>query len=316
MLNPRRLCATVGVAFVAALGVTVPGHATPGGMITGAHEGLAYKLHVPKGRTTRAPLVVMLHGCTQDPDQFATSTKMNALADAEGFLVLYPGQNAIANPRRCWNWFMPDHQGRGKGEPAALAGLVEAISRTHDVDPRRVYVAGLSAGGAMAAVLGATYPDVFAAVGVCSGLAYGVATTVDGALKAMDHGGAEPGALPARLAAAMGGRKRGVPLMAIHGTKDVRVVPVNAEQLTAQWAAGLGLAATPTEVVQAPALPGTRPVEKALWKDAAGRTVVERWLVTDLAHAWPGGDPAGTHVDAVGPSASEAFWTFFKDRRL
>lgn len=315
-MHTRRFGAALGVALVAALGVTVPGHATPGGMIAGAHAGLAYKLHVPATRPSRAPLLVMLHGCTQDADQFATSTRMNALADREGFLVLYPTQSALANPRRCWNWFMPAHQGRGQGEPAAIAGLVEAIARQHDVDARRVYVAGLSAGGAMATVLGAAYPDVFAAVGVCAGLAYGAAKDVDSALAAMAKGAPEAAAQPARVTGAMGARKRVVPLLVIQGTRDSRVVPVNADQLAAQWAAAAGLPAEPAGREAVAALPDTRSVEKAVWRDPLGRAVVERWLVTDLGHAWPGGDAAGTHVDPIGPSASEAFWTFFRDRRL
>ena len=313
---PRRLGAALGVALVAALGVSLPGHATPGGMIAGAHAGLAYKLHVPAQRPSRAPLIVMLHGCTQDADQFATSTRMNAIADREGFYVLYPTQSVLANPRRCWNWFLPAHQGRGAGEPAAIAGLVEAIARTHDVDARRVYVAGLSAGGAMAAVLGATYPDVFAAVGVCAGLAVGAAKDVDSALGAMAKGAAEPQALPAKLRALLGARKRPVPLLVIQGTRDVRVAPVNAEQLAGQWALAAGLPARPSASERAPALPEGRTVEKAVWRDGQGQTLVERWLVSDLAHAWPGGDAAGTHVDPLGPSASEAFWGFFSARRL
>lgn len=312
----RRFGAALGVALVAALGVSLPGRAAPGGMITGAHAGLAYKLHVPATRPSRAPLLVMLHGCTQDADQFATSTRMNAIADREGFLVLYPTQSALANPRRCWNWFMTAHQGRGRGEPAAIADLVEAIARQHDVDARRVYVAGLSAGGAMATVLGATYPDVFAAVGVCAGLAYGAARDVDSALAAMAKGAQDPATLPARVTGAMGVYKRPVPLIVIQGTTDARVVPVNADQLASQWATAAGLAARPSSVEHVPALPEGRPVEKAVWQDARGHALVERWLVADLAHAWPGGDAAGTHVDPVGPSASEAIWAFFKPRRL
>lgn len=312
----RRCGAAFGVAMIAALGVSLPGRAAPGQMIAGAHAGLSYKLHVPAQRAARAPMLVMLHGCTQDADQFATSTRMNAIADREGFLVLYPTQSALANPRRCWNWFMPAHQGRGGGEPAALAGLVAVIATEHHVDPKRVYVAGLSAGGAMATVLGAAYPDVFAAVGVCAGLAYGAAKDVDTALSAMAKGAADAEKLRARVTGAMGARKRTVPLLVIQGTQDVRVVPVNADQLATQWAQAAGLAAAPTTTERGPALPDARPVEKAMWKDASSRTVVERWLVTGLGHAWPGGDAAGTHVDPVGPSASEAFWDFFKPRAL
>ena len=316
-MPPGRFTAALLTGVVAALGVSLPGRAAPGGMIAGAHAGLTYKLHLPAARGEGpAPLVVMLHGCTQDPDQFATSTRMNALADREGFLVLYPGQSAIANPRRCWNWFMPAHQRRGAGEPLAITELVAAIAGQHGVDRRRVYVAGLSAGGAMAAVLGAAYPDVFAAVAVCAGLAPGVAHDVDSALAAMAQAARDPAAIAPRVKAMFAERARPVPLLVIHGSDDPRVVAANGDQLAAGWAMALGLPARPTETLTAAALPDTRPVERWTWRDADGRSVIERVRITGLTHAWPGGDAAGTHVDPVGPSGSEACWQFFSHRQL
>lgn len=321
-MAPYGLRAAAALSLVAAFGLTMPGRAAAAGageLVTGAHRGLGYKLYVPGPRPVgargRAPMVVMLHGCTQDPDQFMTSTRMNQLAEREGFVVLYPAQSALANPRLCWNWFMPAHTTRGKGEAGAIAGLVEAIASERGVDRTRIYIAGLSAGGAMAAVMAACYPEVFAAVGVAAGLPFAAATDVDGALKAMSRGAAPGSFGPEKVLKAMGAHKRVVPLVVVHGTADTRVVPANADQLAGQWAAAAGVTTGggvvgPVEVDYAAPSEG-RPGKKAVWRDAAGTVVVERWLITGLGHAWPGGDAAGTHVDPLGPSATDAMWAFF-----
>ena len=172
-----------------------PKAGSAGQFIAGVHhEGgakRAYKLYVPPAIDGRPlPLVVMLHGCTQDPDDFAAGTAMNEAARERGFLVLYPAQSQQANPSRCWNWFKHNHQVRDRGEPRLIAGMTRDVMKRHDVDPRRVYVAGLSAGGAMAAIVGAAYPDLYAAVGVHSGLAAGAAADLPGALQAMKTGAA------------------------------------------------------------------------------------------------------------------------------
>ena len=202
----------------------LPGRFTPGRFsLGGAHRD--YKLYIPPGTGREPlPLVVMLHGCTQDPDDFAAGTAMNEVAQARGFYVLYPAQSRQANPHGCWNWFQHDHQQRDRGEPALLAGMTRQTMEQHAIDPRRVYVAGLSAGGAMAAILGAAYPDLYAAVGVHSGLAAGAATGLAAALAAMRGG-----------AAGSGGPHR-VPTIVFHGDADSTVHPANGDEVMAACA--------------------------------------------------------------------------------
>ena len=243
---------------------------------TRTREGRSYKLFLPSGRAARRrlPLVVMLHGCGQDPDGFAGDTRMNGLAERETFLVAYPEQSETHNPRRCWNWFDPAHQARDAGEPAEIVGIVDAIANELPIDPSRIYVAGLSAGAAMAVVLGATYPDRFAAIGVAAGLPYQAADDCFGGLTLMQRIGdrlsagewygpwqdywlayvmcwaASPSRPPSprlrphataetlgtRVTDAMGEHRRIVPLILFQGTGDVTVKPANGETLVAQWA--------------------------------------------------------------------------------
>ena len=192
-----------------------------------------YRLFLPPAVPGQAmPLVLMLHGCTQQPEDFAAGTGMNEAALARGLAVLYPAQSAQANPARCWNWFKPNHQQRGRGEPALLASLVRAVLAEHPMlDPARVYVAGLSAGGAMAAILGQAYPELFAAVGVHSGLPVGVARDAGAALQAMQTG----------TAAGQRAAQPGPPTIVFHGDQDSTVHPANGDQVLA---AALAAAAT------------------------------------------------------------------------
>ena len=252
---------------------------------------------MPAGAAAKRPLVVMLHGCTQDPDDFARGTRMNALARTQGFLVLYPSQSQRANAQRCWNWFKHNHQARGKGEPAILAGMVRDVIATHDIDPDRVYVAGLSAGGAMAAILGDAYPDLFAAVGVHSGLPTGSATDVQTAFAAMSGG-----AQPLRRGANNGPTP---PTIVFHGDADVTVNVVNGERILA--AAGLRAGSEAQRASSAAGVPFSRRV----YVDGQGAERAEQWTIHGAGHAWSGGDLGGSYTDPRGPDASAEMLRFF-----
>lgn len=276
----------------------------------GATGALAYKLYVPAAYDAeparRFPLLVMLHGCTQSPDDFAAGTRMNALADQHGVLVAYPAQSANANGSKCWNWFRPQDQVRGRGEPGLIAGITAQVGADYRVDPARVYVAGLSAGAAMAVVLGETYPDVFAAVGVHSGLPYRAADDVGSAFAAMNGRGARN---------AHAGITTMVPTIVFHGDRDNTVAAANAAAIVSQLggAAGSALVKSADEAGTAD---GGRSYTRTRYADPAGRTVVEDWRVHGGGHAWMGGSTQGTYTDPQGPDASSEMLRFFLQHAL
>jgi poly(hydroxyalkanoate) depolymerase family esterase len=260
-----------------------------------------YKLYVPSCyRGEPLPLVVMLHGCTQSPDDFAAGTRMNECAEGQGLLVAYPAQSRSANPSKCWNWFEGSEQRRGHGEPSLIAGLTHRIMRDFEVATRRVYVAGLSAGGAAAAIMGATYPDLYAAVGVHSGLACGAARDIASAFAAMRNGG-DPAAPSARANRTL------VPTIVFHGDEDKTVNPVNGDQVIAQAKLGMDLKTT---VVRGRAA-GDMSFLRTIQTDDTGRSMLEQWVLQGAGHTWSGGSPAGSYTDPRGPDASREMIRFF-----
>ncbi|WP_447989752.1 extracellular catalytic domain type 1 short-chain-length polyhydroxyalkanoate depolymerase [Achromobacter spanius] len=263
----------------------------------------AYKLYVPPGVNGQArPLVVMLHGCTQDADDFAAGTAMNDAARKQGFYVLYPVQPRETNPQKCWNWFKHNHQQAGKGEPSILADMTRHVIAEYGIDTRRVYVAGLSAGGAMAAILADTYPQLYAAAGVHSGLAAGAAKDLPSALSAMKGIGVRPGAASSTP----------VPTIVFHGDRDSTVHPANAGAVVA---ASAGADARVQSQRVAGANQG-RDSTKRVYTNAQGKVLAEYWEVHGAGHAWAGGSPKGSYTDLSGPDATQEMLRFFFEHPL
>ncbi|MCG8348588.1 MAG: PHB depolymerase family esterase [Chloroflexales bacterium] len=294
-----------------------------GQFLNNSYDRRAYKIYIPARyrRQAAAPLLVMLHGCSQDPDDFALGTEMNVWAERFGCIVVYPEQPAGANPKKCWNWFSPMHQARDKGEPAAIVGLVEQIKRDYAIDNRQVYVAGLSAGACMTVILGATYPDVFAAVGACAGMEYKAASSALGALTAMRWGGVRRRIRDRRATP----QQRGVPLIVFHGTADNVVTASNSDRLVAQWAlmnnfteeVSSRSAATDWRVEHIRKIePGSHPYTEYRYKATDGKVVIKHYLVEGMGHCWPGGSSIGSYTDPGGPQASRLMLEFFLNHRI
>ncbi len=304
-------------------------HQGDGRTLTGEHSeaGLtrSYLLYLPPASPADhpadpLPLVVMLHGCTQDPDDFAKGTGMNALAREQGFAVLYPAQAQSANPSRCWNWFKRNHQQRDHGEAAVLAGMTRAVLAGHGLDPRRVYVAGLSAGGAMAAILGQAYPDLYAAVGIHSGLASGAANDLMSALSAMKSGPATPTSPPVPSHRGEPGGTGTptvigpLPTIVFHGDGDATVHPGNGTQAIAVAigaAASTGPAPAGPLVEQGVSASGRRYTRTTHRGPDGAPAQAEHWLVHGGGHAWSGGSEQGSYTDPSGPDATREMWRFF-----
>jgi poly(hydroxyalkanoate) depolymerase family esterase len=260
-----------------------------------------YKLYVPSGYRAgqEVPLVVMLHGCTQSPDDFAAGTRMNEIAEERTFLVVYPGQTGSANVQKCWNWFNEGDQRRGEGEPSLIAGITRKVMAEYAVDPKRVFVAGLSAGGAAAAIMGNAYPDLYAAIGVHSGLPCGAARDMPSAFNAMRQGA---------VGSVSGSRRRTiVPAIVFHGDRDTTVNLRNGDAVVAQSVGGNLLGSR----VEEGQVPGGHSYARTIRADEAGRAVVEQWVIHGAPHAWAGGSSAGSYTDPCGPDATREMVRFF-----
>ncbi|PWK37413.1 extracellular catalytic domain type 1 short-chain-length polyhydroxyalkanoate depolymerase [Cupriavidus plantarum] len=269
-----------------------------------------YKLYMPaKPASAPMPLVVMLHGCTQDADDFAAGTRMNALADELGFAVAYPIQGANANPSKCWNWFRPGDQQADRGEPAILAGITREVLATQPIDPRRIYIAGLSAGGAMAAIMIDRYPDLYAAAGIHSGLPAGAAHDLPSALGAMKGG------------TGLGISKRGTtapvrpqrPMIVFHGDADPTVHPSNGGRLIEPYEQGPEQRQTTRDTGRNTARNTTRPGRAYTRHQITPPSGIaaEYWILHGAGHAWSGGSRAGSYTDPKGPDASREMVRFF-----
>jgi poly(hydroxyalkanoate) depolymerase family esterase len=268
------------------------------------------------------PLMVMLHGCTQTPADFAAGTQMDQLADQKQFVVVYPQETSTYNQEKCWNWFDSADQSRGSGEPAIIAGIVQAVEQTTSqwtIDTRRIYAAGLSAGAAMTVILGATYPDIFAAIGVQSGLEYQAATSSTDAYTALRQGGPDPARQGQSAYNAMGSAARVVPIITFHGTSDYLVYPINGEQVVRQWMQTDHLAShnaynasfnSPTSTTNGQ-VAGGHSYSVYTWNDSNGNEIQEYWLVNGMGHGWSGGSSSGTYTDPQGPGATQAIYNFF-----
>lgn len=257
-----------------------------------------YQQQVEQGKTL--PLVIMLHGCTQSAEDFSAGTQMNQLAEKHACLIAYPIQPASANQNRCWNWFQPADQQAGRGEPALLAAITQTIIQDYAVDVTRVYISGLSAGAAMAVIMAETYPELYAAVGVHSGLAYRSATDLSSALMAMSQGSTGYGSPAAG---------RFVPTIVFHGDKDTTVAPRNGEQVFKQ--AKQRLQAQSIETTEQQDTPSKRSASRTYFSDNAGNIQLEHWRVHGAGHAWAGGSSNGSYTDPTGPDASTEMLRFF-----
>ena len=277
-----------------------------GGTYSNQAGSRAYRLFIPsRYHGQPLPLVVMLHGCTQSPEDFAAGTRMNFIAEEQTCFVVYPAQHSEANQAKCWNWFRTADQQRGRGEPSLIAGITRQIMRDYSVDSKRVYVGGLSAGAAAAAIMGATYNDLYAAIGVHSGLACGAAIDLPSAFIAMRGGKRSDDRITQ-------GDGPPVPTIVFHGDRDTTVHPNNGDHILEQF-----MRTTSTrKKVHRGRVPGGHAYTRTIHTDASRRGIFEHWKIHGAGHAWSGGSPAGSYTDPLGPDATRETLRFFLEHSL
>jgi len=288
------------------------------GSYTNAAGTRSYKLYVPSNYCGEPlPLVVMLHGCTQNPDDFAAGTRMNELAEQEPCLVLYPAQSAGANGSKCWNWFKPSDQRAEHGEPSLIAGMTREVAASYNADRRRIYIAGLSAGGAMATTMAVAYPDLYAAAGIHSGLPHAAAHDLPSALAAMQQGSARAAGIQATSAGTSREMPHPVPVIVFHGDRDTTVHPRNGEQVIVQFApagvrtGSIGAGSKPRASIERGQVPNGRAYTRTTYHHPNGSPHVEQWTVHGAGHAWSGGSSRGSYTDPQGPDAAKEMLRFF-----
>ena len=269
-----------------------------------------YRLFIPRRyQGQRLPLIVMLHACTQSPDDFAAGTRMNFIAEEKSCFVVYPAQPSEANQAKCWNWFRTADQQRGRGEPSLIAGITRQIMRDYSVDLKRVYIGGLSAGAAAAAIMGATYNDLYAAIGIHSGLACGAATDLPSAFVAMRQVGVASSESGDRVILTGGPT---VPTIVFHGDRDMTVHPSNAGHIIEQSAR----TTSTQKILYRGRVPGGHAYTRTVHTDADGCGIFEHWNIHGAGHAWSGGSAAGSYTDPRGPDATREMLRFFLEHSL
>jgi poly(hydroxyalkanoate) depolymerase family esterase len=311
----------VGLLAAAAVAL-LPGTAVAGTLASGDYTGpdgtQHYELYVPSSYTpsTPVPLVVALHGCTMTADSFRQLTRWDAQAEAKGFILLLPQQDSSRNQFSCWNFFQDSSMHRSAGDPARIAAVTALVENSYNVDPHRVFVTGMSSGGAMASIMGATYPDYFAAIGVGSGCEYAATAACAG------FRSADPTMAGQQAYREMGPRARPIPFIAMQGDADTTVPPANADQLVQQWlvtddladdgAANGSVPSTPAKTAFGSSA-GGRSYTVRTYLDAHRAELAQYWVVRGMKHAWSGGNAAQPYSDPSGPDATAAMYAFFQN---
>jgi poly(hydroxyalkanoate) depolymerase family esterase len=295
----------------------------------GEVNGYRYQLFAPEVEppVSARPLLVVLHGCQQSAEAMARLSRFDDLATTHGFVVLYPEtEPSVENPYGCWRWWAPENQVRRGGEPEVIVNMVSEANSVISVDRQRVYVTGLSSGGAMSAIVGALYPDVFAAVGVHSGMPYAAASSGLCVLRAMSNGALDPESRAAIAYHAQGPAHRVMPLIVIQGSEDDVVAPVNAALLIRQFAqlndmaddgdGGNQSVDAIADSTRQDQIAAGRSLQIRVYHDARGDEIMREVMVSGMGHAWAGGPPEANFSDPDGPDAALLYWAFFKNRSL